>query len=284
MVCFFLRQNGKVEEIMAKNTEQIKEELARKAEVAKSSGKLTKSMSIEEMIKIMEPEIKRALPEVLTPERFTRMALSALNTTPKLRECTQISFLAALMNAAQLGLEPNTPLGQAYLIPYNNKGTMECQFQIGYKGLIDLGYRNPNMQIISAQEVYENDEFIYELGLNPKLIHKPALQDHGKVKLFYGLFKLTNGGFGFDVMSKSDMDDYAKEYSKAFDSSYSPWQSNYIGMAKKTVIKQALKYAPLQSDFRKVLSTDETVKKEIGQDMSEIPSVNIGDEEYQEIA
>ena len=284
MVCFFLRQNGKVEEIMAKNTEQMKEELARKAEVAKSSGKLTKSMSIEEMIKIMEPEIKRALPEVLTPERFTRMALSALNTTPKLRECTQISFLAALMNAAQLGLEPNTPLGQAYLIPYNNKGTMECQFQIGYKGLIDLGYRNPNMQIISAQEVYENDEFIYELGLNPKLIHKPALQDHGKVKLFYGLFKLTNGGFGFDVMSKSDMDDYAKEYSKAFDSSYSPWQSNYIGMAKKTVIKQALKYAPLQSDFRKVLSTDETVKKEIGQDMSEIPSVNIGDEEYQEIA
>lgn len=71
---------------------------------------------------------------MMTPERFMRMALSAINNTPKLAECTQISFLAALMNAAQLGLEPNTPLGQAYLIPYNNKGTMECQFQIGYKG------------------------------------------------------------------------------------------------------------------------------------------------------
>ena len=57
----------------------------------------------------------KALPEVITPECFTRMALSALNTTPKLAECTQMSFLAALMNAAQLGLEPNTPLGQAYL-------------------------------------------------------------------------------------------------------------------------------------------------------------------------
>ena len=169
-------------------------------------------MSIEEMIKVMEPEIRRALPEVLTPERFTRMALSVLNTTPKLRECTQISFLAALMNAAQLGLEPNTPLAQAYLIPYNNKGVMECQFQIGYKGLIDLGYRNPNMQIISAQEVYEKDEFVYELGLNPKLIHKPALHDCGEVKLFYGLFKLTNGGFGFHVMIKEDMDNYAREY------------------------------------------------------------------------
>lgn len=268
---------------MATNTGKLKDELAGKAEVTKTSGKLTKSMSIEEMIKVMEPEIRRALPEVLTPERFTRMALSALNTTPKLRECTQISFLAALMNAAQLGLEPNTPLGQAYLIPYNNKGVMECQFQIGYKGLIDLGYRNPNMQIISAQEVYEKDEFVYELGLNPKLIHKPALHDRGEVKLFYGLFKLTNGGFGFDVMSKEDMDNYAKEYSKAFDSSFSPWKSNYIGMAKKTVIKQALKYAPLQSDFRKVLSTDETVKKELGEDMADIPAVDIWDIEYQEV-
>lgn len=53
-----------------------------------------------------------------------------------------MSFLAALMNAAQLGLEPNTPLGQAYLIPYKNKSVLECQFQIGYKGLIDLAYRN----------------------------------------------------------------------------------------------------------------------------------------------
>ena len=263
---------------------KLKEELADKAEVVKSNGKLTKSMSIEEMIMVMEPQIKKALPEVITVERFTRMALSAFNTTPKLRECTQMSFLAALMNAAQLGLEPNTPLGQAYLIPYNNKGTMVCQFQIGYKGLIDLGYRNPNMQIISAQEVYENDEFIYELGLNPKLIHKPVLNDRGKIKLFYGLFKLNNGGYGFEVMSKEAIDQYAKEYSKSFDSAYSPWQTNYNSMAKKTVIKQALKYAPLQADIRRILSTDESVKKDIGADMTDVPSVDIWDAEYQEVA
>lgn len=231
----------------------VKEELAKKAEGTEDKKRLTKSMSIADLIKAMEPEIKRALPEVITPERFTRMALSALNTTPKLKECTPISFLTALMNAAQLGLEPNTPLGQAYLIPYKNKGILECQFQIGYKGLIDLSYRNPQMQIVSAQAVYENDVFEYELGLTPKLIHRPALRDRGEVKLFYGLFKLTNGGFGFEVMSKADMDAYAKEYSKAFDSTFSPWKSNYVGMAKKTVIKQALKYAPLKTDFRKVL-------------------------------
>lgn len=176
----------------------------------------------------------------------------------------------------------NTPLGQAFLIPYNNKGKMECQFQLGYKGLIDLSYRNPNMQIITAHTVYENDEFEYELGLNPCLNHRPTLGDRGEIRLFYGLFKLTNGGFGFEVMSKTAMDDFAKEYSKAFDSSFSPWRTNYESMALKTIIKKALKYAPLKSEFRNALSTDETIKNEIGADMSEINSENIFDTVYQE--
>lgn len=267
---------------MTAKTGNVKEELAKKAETTKKETKLTTSMSIADLIKAMEPEIKKALPEVITPERFTRMALSALNTTPKLKECTQMSFLAALMNAAQLGLEPNTSLGQAYLIPYNNKRTMECQFQIGYKGLIDLGYRNPQMQIISAQAVYENDEFEYELGLNPRLEHHPTLEERGEVRLFYGLFKLTNRGFGFEVMSKTAIDAYAKEYSKAFDSSFSPWKTNYESMAKKTVIKQALKYAPVKADFRKALNTDETIKNELARDMEEIESENIFDTVYTE--
>lgn len=267
---------------MPATANKIKEELAKKAEVTKGETKLTKSMSIADLIKAMEPEIKKALPEVITPERFTRMALSALNTTPKLKECTQLSFLAALMNAAQLGLEPNTPLGQAYLIPYNNKGKMECQFQIGYKGLIDLAYRNPQMQIISAQTVYENDTFEYELGLNPKLTHTPALEERGTVRLFYGMFKLSNGGFGFEVMSKADVDRHAMEYSKAFDSAFSPWKSNYEDMAKKTVIKRALKYAPIKADFQRALSTDETIKNEIGADMSEIHGEAVFDVEYEE--
>lgn len=260
--------------------EELKQELAKKAEVSKGEIKLTKSMSIADLIKAMEPEIKKALPEVITPERFTRMALSALNTTPKLQECSQMSFLAALMASAQCGLEPNTPLGQAYLIPYNNKGKMECQFQIGYKGLIDLAYRNTQMQMISAQVVYENDEFEYELGLNAKLIHRPTLNDRGKIRLFYGLFKLNGGGFGFEVMSKAAMDAFAKEYSKAFDISFSPWKTHYEEMGKKTVIKKALKYAPLKTDFQRILSTDGTVKNEIAEDMGEVQGVNIFETDY----
>ncbi len=228
---------------------------------------LAKSMSIQDMVKVMMPEIKKALPSVITPERFTRIALSALNNTPALRQCSPISFMAALMNAAQLGLEPNTPLGQAYLIPYKNKGQLEVQFQVGYKGLIDLAYRNGQMQTIQAQAVYENDVFEYEYGLEPKLIHRPAYTDRGEVTYFYGIFRTVNGGFGFSVMSKADMDQYARTYSKAFESGYSPWKTSYEEMAKKTVIKQALKYAPIRTDFQRALSMDETIKKEISEDM-----------------
>lgn len=260
----------------------VKNELAKKAGNT-GQVKLTKNMAIADMIKALEPEIARALPSVITPERFTRMALNALNNTPKLAECTQMSFLGALMSAAQLGLEPNTPLGQAYLIPYKNKGVLECQFQIGYKGLLDLVYRNDMVQTVQAQTVYEHDEFRYSLGLNSELVHVPALSDRGEPVAFYALFKLENGGYGFEVMSRPDMDAFAKKYSKGISSAYSPWNTNYEDMAKKTVIKRVLKFAPLKSDFQRALSNDGTIKTEFAVDMSEVVPEDIIDVEEGEV-
>ncbi len=256
----------------------VKEELERQAKsvtaetMDNKAVKLTKSMTIPDMVKALGPEIKRALPSVLTPERFSRIALSALNNTPALQQCSPMSFIAALLNAAQLGLEPNTPLGQAYLIPYKNKGRIECQFIIGYKGMIDLAYRNGQMQTIQAQVVYENDHFEYEFGLEPKLIHRPAFDERGEMRYFYGLFRTVNGGFGFSVMSKAEMDQYAKTYSKAYESGFSPWKTSYEEMAKKTVIKQALKYAPIKTDFQRAMSSDETIKSQLAEDMLIIPN------------
>jgi recombination protein RecT len=247
----------------------LKEEMVAKATEEKET-KLKKSMSIADMIKVLEPEIKKALPSVITPERFTRMALNAINTTPKLAECSQMSFLSALMNAAQLGLEPNTPLGQAYLIPFKNKGRLECQFQIGYKGLLDLAYRNGNMQTIQAHTVRENDVFEYEFGLEPKLRHIPAMKDRGEAVCFYAIWKTKNDGYGFSVMSKEEVDAYRNKYSRAFTKGFSPWQTDYEAMAKKTVIKQALKYAPIKTELSRVITQDETIKLNLSPDMSEI--------------
>lgn len=256
----------------------LKEELAKQAE---ESPALKKSMSIAELIKAMEPQIKRALPSTITPERFTRIALSALNTTPKLSECTQMSFLSALMNAAQLGLEPNTPLGQAYLIPYKNKGVYEVQFQIGYKGLLDLAYRSPQLQTVQAHCVYENDVFSYELGLHPQLIHKPAMENRGDIRCVYAMFKLQNGGFGFEVMSKADIEKHAKNYSKSYDSAFSPWKTDFESMAKKTVIKRVLKFAPMKTDYIRAVEVDDTVSNEF----SEIDVTDgVIDSDYKEVA
>lgn len=216
-----------------------------KTQVSANNEKTT----MRDVVIDMQSEFAKALPKVLTPERFTRIALTALSNTPKLYECTKWSFMGALMNAAQLGLEVNTVLGQAYLIPYFNGKTkkLECQFQIGYKGLIDLAYRSGEVAMIQANIVYESDVYEYELGLNPVLKHVPALKNRGEMLGAYAVFHLKNGGKSFVAMSKEEIDNHAKKFSKTYTNG--PWQTNFEEMAKKTVLKQLLKYAPIRSDF-----------------------------------
>lgn len=262
-----------------------------KAPVAKATNNAvstkTAPKTMKDYVNVMMPEIKKALPNTITPERFTRIVLSAISNNKQLQQCTPTSFLAGMMNAAQLGLEPNTPLGQAYLIPYKNKGTLEAQFQIGYKGLIDLAYRSGQVKTIYAEEVCENDEFEYELGLNPKLVHKPAIKDRGDVIYYYAVFKLVNGGEGFAVMSKDDVKKHMNRFSKAAQAGFSPWQTNFDEMAKKTVIKKVLKYAPLSTDIMNQIAQDETIKSDMSQDMTlvsdETEYVEIVDEETGEV-
>lgn len=246
-----------------------------------NNGNEKKTMQM--YIKSMEGEIKKALPSVITPERFTRMTLSAISTNPKLAQCTPASFLGAMMSAAQLGLEPNTPLGQAYLIPYKNRGNDEVQFQIGYKGLIDLAYRSGEVELVQAHIVYENDTFECEYGLEPKLVHKPADSDRGEAVKVYAMFKTKSGGYGFDVMSMDDVRRHAEKYSQAYKSGFSPWKSNFEEMAKKTVLKRVLKYAPLKSDFVRAVVQDESIKTEISEDMYEVKNDNVFEAEYTEI-
>ena len=239
--------------------------------------------TMQQYIKSMEREIERALPSVITPERFTRIVLSAISANPQLGSCTPNSFLGAMMTSAQLGLEVNTPLGQAYVLPYRNKGVLEAQFQLGYKGLIDLAYRSGEVEVIQAHVVYENDDFECEYGLDPKLTHRPADTNRGEPIKVYAVFKTKSGGFGFEVMSMEDVRKHAAKYSKSYGSGYSPWKTNFEEMAKKTVLKRVLKYAPLKSDFVKAAVQDEVIKKDISDDMYFVPDENIMDAEYTEI-
>lgn len=248
-----------------------------------AAGKPAEQKTMQQYIKSMEGEIKKALPSVITPERFTRIVLSAISVNPKLGSCTPASFLGAMMTSAQLGLEVNTPLGQAYVLPYSNKGVLEAQFQLGYKGLIDLAYRSGEIEVIQAHTVYENDEFSCEYGLEPKLVHKPADKDRGEAVKVYAVFKTKSGGYGFEVMSMDDVRKHAAKYSKAYNSSFSPWKTNFEEMAKKTVLKRVLKYAPLKSDFVRAAVQDGVIKTGISDDMYDVPDEAVIEAEYYDV-
>lgn len=244
---------------------------AKTAAMAKTDGQKT----IRDYIRSMEGEIAKALPSVMTPERFTRITLSALSANRKLQECTPQSFLGAMMTAAQLGVEPNTPLGQAYLIPYLNGKSkkLEVQFQLGFKGMIDLAYRSGQISTITAHTVYENDTFEYEYGLETKLKHIPAKTNRGSAIYYYATFKTKDGGYGFEVMSREDVEAVRRASSKAADNG--PWVTHFDEMAKKTVLKRVLKYAPLKTEFVRELSSDSTIKTTISADMYDEPDETI---------
>lgn len=224
--------------------------------------------NMQDLILSMKGQIEAALPSVITGERFARMVLTAMSNTPQLASCTPKSFLGAMMQAAQLGLEPNTPLGEAYLIPFRNHGTLECQFQVGYKGMISLAHRSG--LYVQAHEVHENDDFEVEYGLDPKLVHKPVFKDRGAVVAYYGMWKDKDGNYGFEVMSREDVEAHARKYSQSYGKGFSPWKSNFDEMAKKTVIKKALKYAPLTTEFIRGITADGTIKTEISKDMVDV--------------
>jgi recombination protein RecT len=227
------------------------------------------------MIMSMQGQIKMALPKQLNYERFTRIAITCLRNNQKLMQTAKenpISYLSALMQSVQMGLEPNTPLGQAYIIPYGK----EVQFQIGYLGILDLCYRSGQFKQIGAYTVYDNDEFEYSYGLEQKLIHKPAMNQSGNPIYYYAIYKMFNGGEGFVVLSKDNIIKHSQKYSQAVKKGWtSPWLTDFDAMARKTVLKILLKYAPKSIEVNNLLSQDETVKNEIKEDMTEVQHIEL---------
>lgn len=243
----------------------VKNQLAKKANGQADKPK-TPEQTIRHYLQQMAPEIQRALPKHLDADRLTRIAMTTIRQTPKLLDCNIQSLLAAVMQSAQLGLEPNI-LGQAYIIPYGK----EAQFIIGYRGMIDLARRSGHIEVIYAHPVFANDKFDYEYGLNPMLVHKPAMGGRGDFIGAYGVAKFKDGGYHFEFMDQ-DVIERRRKRSKAANNG--PWVTDYEEMACKTVIRHMFKYLPISIEVMKQVEyTDETVKHEIMPDMTESPDV-----------
>lgn len=211
-----------------------------------------KDMELRTLIKNNMEMFKMALPKTITVERMMRIAMTAVTMNPKLAICSQPSFFGSLLTAAQLGLEVNTPLGHAYLIPYNSKTGLKCQFQIGYQGILELAYRSGKFKRIKAVVVHKGDDFRYTQGINPTLEHTP--QDSGEPTYVYALYELLNGGYDFEVWTWERAMKHGKTYSKSFNDS--PWKTNPEEMAKKTVLKSLLKYAPKAVELYDAVTVD----------------------------
>lgn len=220
--------------------------------------------TVKDFFDLNKSTLAAVLPEHVTADRMNQIALGALRTTPKLKECTVESLFGAVVQCAQLGLEPNTPMGHAYLIPFRNnaQGRQDVQVIIGYRGLVDLARRSGQIVSIAAHEVCENDQFEFRYGLDETLDHIPALGDRGKVVRFYAAAKLKGGGHAFEVMSVEQViaiRDASQNWQTAVrynKQKNSPWEKHFVEMGRKTLIRRLFKYLPVSIEMARASDLD----------------------------
>lgn len=229
---------------------------------------------------LMQPAVKAqiamALPKHMTADRLARIALTEVRKNPKLAQCDQHSFMAAIMQCAQLGLEPGNALGHAYILPFDKRKKVDGRWQvvgtdatliIGYRGMLDLARRSGQILSIEARAVYDSDTFHVAFGLNPDLKHEPNWDaaDRGELRFVYAVAKLKDGGTQFEVMSRPQVEavrdesqgwQSAKRYAKD-GAVNSPWASHFEEMAKKTVLRRLFKYLPISIELATAIYEDE---------------------------
>lgn len=207
--------------------------------------------ALQNFLTINQKQLVMALPDQLRarPERFIRLATTALVTTPQLQNCNMLSICNSVMLAAQLGLEPNNGLGHGWLIPY----AKVCTFQPGYRGLLDLGYRAQAFKAAQPQVVYVGDDFEYEEGATPKLFHRPAPPSRRKLMGdgeedwewlgAYSRVIVPDGTVDILWMWREEIEAVRAKASRAGDNS--PWVKWFWEMVRKTPVKRHMKFLRL---------------------------------------
>jgi recombination protein RecT len=217
---------------------------------------MTKQPVIFQYLKQYDTQIAAALPRHMTVERMQRLVTTNVRRTPQLMNADPLSLFGAIIQCAQLGLEPDTGLGQAYFVPYGRKGrqSKEVQLIIGYRGMMELARRSGMIKSIEAHVVHANDQFTYSYGLSPDLVHIPSLRDErGAITHVYAIARLAEGLPQYEVMTKAEVDSIKKQSKAGTDG---PWVTHYDQMACKTVIRRLFKYLPTSVELREAMDLD----------------------------
>lgn len=185
-------------------------------------------------------------------EDLTRMALMALSRQPDLAKCSQTSILRALIDAAELGIKPGGLMGRGYLVPRKNRknGELECHFDPGYRGLVDIARRSGQVRRLEAHVVHEKDVFELEYGDEPRLLHKPTLiGDPGQVIAAYAVAQFADGSKQVEVLTRREID----KVKASSASQNGPWSNWYDEMAKKTAVRRICKLLPFSDELERAL-------------------------------
>lgn len=224
----------------------------------------------------VQTQLKAALPRHMTAERMARIATTEMRKVPKLGSCDPMSFLGAVIQCAQLGLEPGNALGHAYILPFDKREKVggqwktvrtEAQVIIGYRGMIDLARRSGQIVSLDARAVYEDDKFECTLGFEPKIDHVPNWKNHSRadpsnLRFVYAVAKLKDGGLQFDVMSRAEVEGI-RARSKSADNG--PWVTDFPAMALKSVVRRLFKFLPVSIEIQRAVGLDEMAENGLSQ-------------------
>jgi recombination protein RecT len=215
------------------------------------------------------PAIARVLPRSMDPERFQGIVLHALIQNPELLECTPASILDSVLQAAREGLEPTGGIGGAWLVGFNtNTGTREnprwekrAQLIRDYRGLSRMAIRSGAASKIAAHPVRDGDFFEYELGTDPKIVHRPLIGNNAEAHTFYAIAWLPDGAQQAEVMTRAQVE-HIRGKSKSWNAERpsGPWHTDFDQMARKTVIKRLVNYLPLSPETRAQLQAEEAAE------------------------
>lgn len=203
-------------------------------------------------------------------QRFITAIVSAVAANPALSKCDQSSILSAALLGESLNLSPSPQLGQYYIVPFTVKGQKQAQFQMGYKGYIQLAIRSGYYKKLNVLAIKEGELINYDPlneEINVSLIHDETVREQTPTTGYYAMFEYINGFRKTMYWSKAKMESHAETYSKSYQkkSGSSFWEKNFDAMAYKTMLRQLIsKWGIMSIEMQNAFESDMAVVDENG--------------------
>lgn len=269
--------------------QKVPETVGKPGQIMKASDK---ARNWQDTLRLMEPQIKSAMQSMtMRPDLIFQHAMNAMKYSPALMDCTTYSVAGCLMKACTLGLSLDPTLGEAYMVPFNNKNTgrKEAQFIVGYKGLMKRIIRTGKVKVPRTIIVYDGDYFDYKADPFPTYEYLPwelarrqgKTTMEGKGHVFCALFIAEHTDSrhpAIEIMFKSELDAVMRR-AKA---QSGPWVTDYAEMCRKTVARRGCKWLSMDDpETQEAIALDEQAELQIPQHMA---ALALGDDAEYEAA